>query len=149
MQLSSASVAQFQPRHEQEIKRQMRHSVYLEQLAECLYETAVLTDQLPLLEGADAPWDRLPDKARYRFEAEGALRRLQPSKRYEAQLRAREQVAASHYGRDFSRLTPREQRQIAAIVQTTVETYSRVLEGFFQSLPGFRALELEPTEGEQ
>ena len=134
----------FTPRMADEVKRQMRHSVYLEDAAEALYELAALCDRLP----EDAlPWHRLPqaDKSRFRFEQEAALNRLSVAKKYEAQLRAREHVALAHYGKDYSLLSVPEQREIKFIVQTAVETHARVLEGVFTPLPTFRAVELEPV----
>jgi hypothetical protein len=69
------SVAVFTPRTEPQVRRQMQQSVYLDQLAECLYETAVLCG--PWHE-TPAPWDLLPpsERARYRAEAERAITRL-------------------------------------------------------------------------
>ena len=135
-------VAEFPTRSEH--TRQMQHSVYVEDAAEYLYELAAMCDRL----GERPPaWHQLPasEKARYRFEVIGALNRLEPARRYEAQLRAREHVAhLEHYGRDFSRLEGKTQRQIQREVQTAVETYSRCLEGFFTPIPAFRAAELEP-----
>lgn len=133
----------FTPRMVDEVKRQMRQSVYLEDAAEALYELAALCDRLP----SDAlPWHRLPqsERIKFRFEQEAALNRLDTAKRYEAQLRAREHVALAHYGKDYSLLSAVQQREIKFLVQTSVETYSRVLEGVFTKLPTFRAVELEP-----
>jgi hypothetical protein len=140
-------VTPFTPTHEREARRQMRHSVYLDTLAECLYETAVLCERV-----SERPpeWHQLPhsERSRYRFEAAGALNRLDPKRCHEAQLRAREHVATGHYDRDYSLLGGPEQRRVAFIVRTAVETYARVLEGLFQPLPAFRAEQLEPGEGE-
>lgn len=129
-------------------ERQLRQSVHVQLLAECLYETAGLLDRL----AENAPtWDHLTgsEKARYRFAAIAALNGLSPSKRYEAELRAREHVAhLPHYGRAFHLLPGRVQRQIAAEVQTGVNTYLRVIEGLFQPLRGKDANLLEPAAEE-
>ena len=126
----------FTPRMADDLKRQLRHSVYIEDAAEALYELAALCDRLP----DDAkPWHRLSqsEKAPYRYEATASLNRLSRPKRYEAQLRAREAVALSPHGRyhrDFSILTSHQQHEIQYLVQTAVETYSRALEGFFTAV---------------
>ena len=144
---ATESVTPFTPRMAEDYKRQLRHSVYIEDAAEALYELAALCDRLP----EDAlPWHRLSqaEKAPYRYEATASLNRLSRPKRYEAQLRAREAVATSPYGpyhRDFSMLSEHQQTEIKFLVQTSVETYSRVLEGLFTTLPVFRAVELEPA----
>ena len=141
---SPAIVAHMPPRA---VETSLRHSTYIEVLAECLYETAALLNRLP----DDAPtWDfaDASTKGKFRFEAVGAVNRLDPAKRYEAQLRAREQVAAAHYGRDYSRLPGPLARKLKFMVQTAVESYSRCTEGIYSPLATNRAVELEPVEGD-
>lgn len=128
-------------------KRQLKQSVHLEDLAECLYETAALCD----VTTDDRGWSRLDSqtKAQYRYQATAALNGLSHWKRHEAELRARQHVAdLPHIGKAFHLLPGIVQRQIVFTVQCAVNTYLRCLEGVFQPLPARLANELEPREDE-
>ena len=134
-----------------ETARQLRDTVHLDILAECLYETAVLCDRVVYEPEERAGWSRLStaDKCKYRYAATAALNGLSPSRRHEAELRSREQVAhLPHIGRAFHLLPGAVQRQIVFTVQAAVHTYLRVLEGLFQPLPASLAIELEPSSSE-
>jgi hypothetical protein len=73
---SGASVTPFPLRSPSATSRQCRHSLYLDQLAECLYETAALCDRF---EARLMPeWSTLPqtERTRYREIAARALAQI-------------------------------------------------------------------------
>lgn len=126
-----------------------KRAVYIEELAECLFQTAVLCEQAETL-WASVDWDDLSTstKSKYRFEATAALNRLNLARKYEAELRAREQVADAHYGKAFHLLSGQQQREIVFRNRTAIETFDRVLEGCFQPLDATVARTLEPASDE-
>ncbi len=86
----------------------------------------------------------LPMQAEVRFQAEGLINRFDDRHKRDATLRAREQVAISGFGADYSRLSPSQQNRVNAYVQIAVQSYEAHLQGLTEPVPESRAKELQP-----
>lgn len=83
-------------------------------------------------------------QADIRFQAEGLINRFDDRHKRDATLRAREQVAISGFGADYSRLSPSQQNRVNQYVQIAVQSYEAHLQGLTEPVPATRANELQP-----
>ena len=134
----SSRVTEFRPREAPVPDSSERLRADLEKAI--AYGVQSLNGEIPL---DLAAWPN-PQLAELRYQTTGLIRRFDKEQRRLAELRAREAVASSGFGGDYSVLQAGSQNRINQIVRQAIQSYEMHLQGISSPLASSRAAELSP-----